>query len=100
MSELTPVHLDYRAAFLRYLSRGEEDALHAGYTIGRSAVSDGVSLLDLVQVHHHVLLEVLRDTTHDDLGEVGDAASEFLLEVLATYDMAQRSVYPAADLAD
>jgi hypothetical protein len=33
---------------------------------------------------------VLRDTRADDLTRVATAASEFLLEVLATYDMAQR----------
>jgi hypothetical protein len=85
------VHLDYRAAFLRYLPRREEAALHVGYELGRSAVSRGLSILDLVQVHHQVLLEVLEDSRGEDLAPVATAASEFLLEVLATYDMAQRS---------
>jgi hypothetical protein len=33
---------------------------------------------------------VLRETPPDDLPEVATAASEFFLEVLATFDMAQR----------
>lgn len=94
MTDLAKVHLDYRAAFLRYLPRREEAALHAGYKLGRSAVADGLSLLDLVQVHHDVLLEVLRDTAAEDLAPVASAASEFLLEVLATYDMAHRGLLP------
>ncbi len=88
------VHRDYRVAFLHYLSRREESALHVGYKLGRSAVSNGLSILDLVQVHHEVFLEVLEDTKGEDLTPVATAASEFLLEVLATYDMAQRGFLP------
>ncbi len=47
-------------------------------------------MLELVQVHHEILLEVLREIRADELTDVATAASEFLLEVLATYDMAQR----------
>ena len=81
---------DYRAAFLRYLPRREEAALHSGYKLGRSAIADGLSILEVARVHHEVFLEVLRDTRGDDLTKVASAASEFLLEALATYDMAQR----------
>lgn len=81
---------NYRTSFLRYLPRREEAALTSGYELGRAAATDGVSLLDLVQVHHQVLLEVLRDTAADDLPRVTSAAAEFLAEVLATYDMTSR----------
>jgi hypothetical protein len=82
---------DYRAAFLRYLPRREEAALHTGYELGRSAVTAGLSILELARVHHEVLVEVLSDTNSDDVARVASAASEFFLEVIATYDMAQRS---------
>ena len=81
---------DYRAAFLRYLPRREEAALHTGYELGRSAVTAGLSILELARVHHEVLVEVLSDTNSDDVARVASAASEFFLEVIATYDMAQR----------
>jgi hypothetical protein len=90
MIDLGDLKRDYRAAFLRYLLRREEAPLHVGYEIGRSAVAGGLSILALAQVHHEVLLEVLRDTRADDLSGVGTAASEFFVEVLSTYDMAQR----------
>lgn len=83
--------LDYRAALLRYLPRREEVALRGGYELGRTAVADGVSLLELVQVHHDVLVRVLEQTPADEVIATATAASEFLLEVLATYDMAHRS---------
>lgn len=90
MSALADLSRNYRTAFLRYLPRREEAPLHEGYELGRRAVADGISMLELAQVHHEVFLEVLRDTRPDDLTRVATAASEFLLEVLATYDMAQR----------
>jgi uncharacterized membrane protein YhfC len=84
------VRRSYRAAFLRYLSRHEEGALHAGYAIGRSGLEAGLSLLQLVRVHHDVLIEVLQDTPADEAPAVAAAASDFLLEVLSSYDMVQR----------
>ena len=87
-----PVTRNYRAAFLRYLPRRDEAALHSGYELGRAAVAEGVSLLELVRIHHEVLVSVLLDSTGDDVPEIAAAASEFLLEVLAPYDMTQRSL--------
>ena len=88
---------DYRAAFLRYLSRRDETALHGGYELGRAAVENRTSLLDLVSTHHQLLAEALRETPYDEAPAALGAASEFLVEVLATYDMAQRGLEPAAD---
>jgi len=94
MTSLEDLRRNYRAAFLRYLPGRDEAALHVGYELGRAAVVDALSILDIAQVHHEVLLEVLRDTSSEELGEVAAAASEFLVEVLATYDMAQRGFFP------
>jgi len=90
VTALADVARDYRVAFLRYLPRREEAALHSGYELGRAAVANGLSILELAQIHHEVLLEILRDSPAEDLTSVATAASEFFLEVLATYDMAQR----------
>jgi hypothetical protein len=88
---------DYRAAFLRYLPRRDEAALHAGYELGRAAVVSGTSVLTLAEVHHRVLLEVLTDTPAEDLPRVATVASEFLVEVLATVDMTQRRLHPPTE---
>ena len=82
---------EYRVAFLRYLPRRDEVALHTGYELGRAAVHDGMSILDLAQVHHDILLEVIRTCPPAEVVEVATGGSEFFLEVLAPYDMAQRS---------
>ena len=86
VSDVKPVQIEGNKSVLGTAGGG-----YVGYELGRSAVSQGLSILDLVQVHHEVLLEVLEDSRGDDLAPVATAASEFLLEVLATYDMAQRS---------
>ena len=95
MSALEDITRDYRTAFLRYLPRREEAPLNCGYELGRSAVADGVSVLELARVHHEVLLEALRETRPEDLTQVATAASEFFLEVLATVDMTQRGYLEA-----
>ena len=91
MTDTTGIRRSYRTAFLRYLSRRDEAPLATGYELGRSAVAAGVSVLDLARVHHEVFLDVLRETSQDELTSVATAASEFFLEVLSTYDMAQRA---------
>ncbi len=84
---------DYRPAFLRYLSRRDEPARHAGYLLGRAAVAEGSSLLDLVAAHHVTLVEVLPDAQDaDEVLAMSTAASEFLTEVLASFAMASASV--------
>jgi hypothetical protein len=84
---------NYRTAFLRYLPSRDEAALAAGYQVGRSAVSDGLTIVDLVQVHHEVFRDVLRTTTREELDDVTATAADFLGEVLATYEMTGRGYF-------
>jgi hypothetical protein len=83
---------DYRAAFFRYLPRREEAALASAYDIGRRALDGGLSLLDLAEVHHEQLIEVLEGATGEEVVDLARAGSEFFLEVLAAYEMANRSL--------
>jgi hypothetical protein len=91
MTGLEALTRDYRVAFLQYLPRRGEAALARGYELGRTAVTEGRSILEVARIHHEILLEALRETPPDEVGQVATAASEFFLEVLATFDMAQRS---------
>jgi Phosphoserine phosphatase RsbU, N-terminal domain len=91
MTDVDDLTRDYRVAFLGYLPRREEAALNRGYELGRSAVADGIGLLELAQVHHTIFLEAMSETPVEELPEVASAASEFFLEVLATFDLAQRA---------
>jgi hypothetical protein len=83
---------DYRPAFLAYLVRRDEGGLRAAYELGRAAMADGVRLLDVVQVHHGVFLQVITEIRHvDELPALVEPAAAFLLEALAPFELTRRS---------
>jgi MarR-like DNA-binding transcriptional regulator SgrR of sgrS sRNA len=82
---------DYAPVFLQYLSERGERGRRAAYELGRRAIGDQLSVLDLARIHHGVLLDVLK--THrspQELEHIAQAASEFLVEALAVFEMTQR----------
>ena len=87
---------DYRSGFLRYLPTAARPRMTTGYELGRRAARSGVSLLDLVEVHHQVLGEVLTEEPPPDTAEVMAAACEYFSEVLSTFEMAHRAVHDRA----
>jgi Phosphoserine phosphatase RsbU, N-terminal domain len=89
---LARLRQSYSVGFLRYLSRRDELTLHTAYELGRRGLVTGVSLLDLVQIHHAVLVDALADRGAGELGEVADAAAAFLAEVLGPFEMTHRAV--------
>jgi phosphoserine phosphatase RsbU-like protein len=80
---------NYAAAFARYLFNRDEAALAAAYELGRHSLETGVSLLDVVQIHHKVVIEAL--TGLEGPQELAAAAATFLVEVLASFEMARRA---------
>jgi Phosphoserine phosphatase RsbU, N-terminal domain len=82
---------DYGSAFLGYLTRRDEKGLRAAYEIGRRAMAKGISILDLVQIHHDVLLNALSSANSEaELQDSGRAAAAFLVEALASFEMTHR----------
>jgi hypothetical protein len=92
---LARLRQDYAAAFLRYLFHRDEAARAAAYELGRLGLCSGISLLDVVQIHHDVLIEVLHST--EELQEVGNAAAAFLVETLAPFEMTNRGFMEQRD---
>jgi hypothetical protein len=91
MDRLHRLRQDYAAAFLGYLARRDESGLQAAYELGRNAVSDPVGLLNLVHVHHEVLLDVLRSArSPDEVQDIGNAAAAFLIDAVTSFQMTQR----------
>jgi ANTAR domain/Phosphoserine phosphatase RsbU, N-terminal domain len=83
---------DYAPAFLQYLSERGEPGRRAAYELGRRAITEKLSVLDLARIHHDMLLDVLK--THRsprELEHIAQAASEFLVEALAVFEMTQRA---------
>jgi hypothetical protein len=81
---------NYAAAFARFLFHRDEAALSAAYELGRGALESGVSLLDVVQIHHTVVIDSRPGLEGPQ--ELAEAAAIFLAEVLASFDMAQRAL--------
>jgi Phosphoserine phosphatase RsbU, N-terminal domain len=82
---------DYRPPFLAYLSRLDEQGLSAAYDLGRRTMLRRLGLLDLVRVHNEVYVEVMADArTLEEAQGLARAASAFLLEALAPFEMTQR----------
>jgi Phosphoserine phosphatase RsbU, N-terminal domain len=90
--DLVRMRQSYGVGFLRYLSRRDELTLHTAYELGRRGLATGVSLLDLVQIHHAVLVDALHDPGAGELLDIADAAAAFLAEVLAPFEMTRRAV--------
>jgi hypothetical protein len=85
------LRLDYRSALVGYLSRRGETQLNSAYELGRAAILGHVSVLDLVEVHNSVTLNLVRAAAgSDERLEVAEAAAAFLMEVLAASEMARR----------
>jgi phosphoserine phosphatase RsbU-like protein len=51
---------DYAPVFLQYLSDRDERGRRAAYELGRRAITEQRSVLDLARIHHGVLLDVLK----------------------------------------
>jgi hypothetical protein len=82
---------DYRPRFLAWLARQDEHGLAAAYDLGRTSLQRGTGLLDLVRVHNDVWLEVVEETRDvEELRDLARAASAFLLEAVAPFEMTQR----------
>jgi hypothetical protein len=82
---------DYAPAFLQYLTERGEPGRRAAYELGRRAIREQLSVLDLARIHHAMLLEVLRThRTPGELEQIAQAGSEFLVEALGVFEMTQR----------
>ena len=89
---------EYRAALDRYISDSDEAALGQGYELGRRALAEGKSLMEIATIHHEALRDVFLHG-QKDIAEFRDKAlqssAEFLTESLSPYEMAHRGFQEA-----
>ena len=93
---LTRFRLDYAPSMLRYLAQRDETGLESAYELGRDAMRDSVSLLDVVRVHNQLFLDVLatvRDV--EEAQQVARASATLLIDLLAAFEMSQRGFMAA-----
>jgi len=84
----------YEQAIREYLAEPSEARLGGAYALGRAALEQGLSMLDIVNVHHRFLVEAV-DADASMASRAIDAGGQFLLEALSTFEMAQRGFQEA-----
>ncbi len=87
---------EYASALRDYAMGGGESVLGRAYELGRRAIAERKSLLELVSIHHQILRELFqsspdrRSQTH-----LVNASADFLSECVSPYEMAQRGFQDA-----
>lgn len=89
-------NLRYQAALYAYVKDPGEGGRSEAYEIGRSAFQASLSLLDFAALHHSAVEAAL--PRQPDPG-CRSSATEFFLEALSTFDMAQRGYLEAQERA-
>lgn len=80
----------YSAALERHLAMPDEAALLYAHELGRSALADGLGVLDVALVHHEALSAVTANTPSADKTAKLDQAAEFFIESLSPFEMSLR----------
>jgi len=91
--------LRYSSAFEHYLAAPGEERLSAAYEIGRLAVRDGRSVLDLAAAHHDALLAAVSNGSDASGAAAVRAGGAFFLEAMSAYEMVQRVLQEARETA-
>src|SRR5438046_3224365 len=87
---------DYESAFADYLRSPGEQPLATAYELGRRAVADEVSLLEMSEVHHQTLVGALnRNEGRVPVGDLARQAAAFFSEALSTHEILQRGYVEA-----
>src|ERR1700739_3620490 len=71
-----------------YLAGSGENALGRAYDLGRAALAENKSMLELLYIHHAALQRLLQDTRDaEQTAGILRGAGAFLAEVLSPYEM-------------
>jgi signal transduction histidine kinase len=87
----------YGFALLQHVHNPSEATLGSAYELGRSAIADGKSLLELAALHHRALKDIFTSTTNAHLQEeILNSGASFLAESLSPFEMTHRGFQDAA----
>jgi serine phosphatase RsbU (regulator of sigma subunit) len=91
---------DYERAFAEYLESPGERVLNTAYELGRRAVAEQVSLLEMAEIHHKTLIgAVRRSRGRTPVPELAKQAAAFFSEALSTHEIMQRGYLEAQETA-
>src|ERR1700675_3879024 len=87
---------EYCSALREYAAGGGEVALGQAYELGRRALEEQLSVVELASLHHHALIDLVR-ATEDKQQKEGllRISAEFLAECVSPYEMAHRGFQDA-----
>jgi signal transduction histidine kinase len=87
---------EYRSALCEYATGGGEPALGRAYELGRRALSEQKSLVEIASLHHQAVLALVCDEeSAKRREELLRVSAEFLAECLSPYEMAHRGFQDA-----
>src|SRR5882724_5575219 len=87
---------EYCSSLREYVATGGEPALGRAYELGRRALSEQKSLVEMASLHHHAVMVLVRGAETEKRREsLLRASAEFLAECLSPYEMAHRGFQDA-----
>jgi serine phosphatase RsbU (regulator of sigma subunit) len=89
----------YQAALQEHAGLQGDDGLALAYELGRRAVVERLSLLDLAGIHGDALAATLRSDDSEPGERVARRAADFLREALATFEIALRGYAEMREVA-
>jgi signal transduction histidine kinase len=82
----------YVIALEGYLRLRDESGLHRAYEMGRNAVREGRSILEMIELHQKTALQcVTKANSPADIANVLEASATFLREAISPYEMTNRA---------
>src|SRR6266850_298655 len=89
---------EYRSSLREYSTGGGEAALGRAYELGRRALTEQKSLVEMASLHHQAVLAMVREAENEKhREELLRSSSEFLAECLSPYEMAHRGFQDAVN---
>jgi signal transduction histidine kinase len=87
---------EYRSCLHEYLTRGDEPALGRAYELGRRALAEQRSLVEIASLHHQAVMVLFCGPQSEKRREeLLRLSGEFLAECLSPYEMAHRGFQDA-----
>jgi len=87
---------EYHSALQAYATEGGELALGRAYELGRRALAEQLSVVELASLHHQAVIDLMRTAENEQRQEeLLRASAEFLGECVSPYEMAHRGFQDA-----
>jgi signal transduction histidine kinase len=82
----------YVVALEDYLRQRDESCLHRAYELGRRAVGEGRSILEMIELHQQATMRFAsRSNSPGESARVLEASATFLREAMSPYEMTNRA---------